>query len=96
MKKSINDGAVRPDESRTEPGCRPTDPRVVESDRRLLTAAQTAEVLELPIEKVEWLNATGQLVAIKIAGEIRYALRDIDRLIDFYRKVQGNKMQEVY
>lgn len=64
---------------------------MAEIKARLLKLSQVAELLQLAIEKVMWLADTGQLVQIPIAGEVRFDVRDVERLVSDYRRVQENK-----
>jgi len=61
--------------------------------RRLLRRAEVQEMLNLSAEQVQYLINTRQITAIRIAGEERFDLRDIERLIESYKATAQRRMQ---
>lgn len=55
---------------------------------RLLEFWEAAVMHSLSLDEVQWLVDTGQLREIQICGKERVDLRDVDRLVTFYKRVQ--------
>jgi hypothetical protein len=58
---------------------------------RLVDFNEVTELLKLSSTDVTWLVDTGQLSPIRICGQTRYDRRDIERLIEFYKRVQHQR-----
>ena len=56
-------------------------------ERRLYRREQLPFILDLPSEQVAQLERTGQLTAIRIGGEERFAAREFEALIDTYYQI---------
>jgi hypothetical protein len=52
-------------------------------------------VLKLSQEQIDWLINTDQLHPIRIAGEIRFESRELDRLINTYLQIATRKASYV-
>jgi hypothetical protein len=63
----------------------------IHSDRRLYCPEELPIVLQLSQEKIDQLVNTGQLNAIRIAGEVRFDSRELDALIDTYLQIAKRK-----
>ena len=55
--------------------------------RRLYRREELPFILDLLSEQVAQLERTGQLTAIRICGEERFAAREIEALIDTYYQI---------
>lgn len=56
-------------------------------DRRLYKEEDLPYVLQLDHKQITWLISTGQLVAIRICGEMRYDAAQVSALIQTYKQV---------
>jgi hypothetical protein len=54
-------------------------------NRRLFARNEVEVYLALATEKVQFLVDTGQLTAIRIRGEERFDVRDLDMLVETYK-----------
>jgi hypothetical protein len=63
--------------------------------RRLHQSADLPNLLQLAQEQIDWLVKTGQLNPIRIAGEVRFDSRDIDRLIKTYKAIANRRNSNV-
>lgn len=63
---------------------------------RLLTIEQTAELLSLSMEEVRQLIATRQLTDLWILGHERIDLRDVNGLIEMYRRTATRRADSLY
>jgi hypothetical protein len=54
--------------------------------KRLMSRSEVEQYLSLSCDQVQWLLSTGQIVAIRMRGEDRFDSRDIDLLVDEYKK----------
>ncbi len=62
--------------------------------RRLFTAEQVAEILQLERGQIEWLISTGQLQAISICNTVRFDSKDLAQLIETYRSVTARRREK--
>jgi hypothetical protein len=53
--------------------------------RRLFSRNEVEVYLSLATEKVQFLVNTGQLTVIRIRGEERFDVRDLDMLVETYK-----------
>lgn len=67
----------------------------LQSERRLYEPAELPFVLKLSQEQIDWLINTDQLHPIRIAGEIRFESRELDRLINTYLQIATRKASYV-
>ncbi|SEG46829.1 Helix-turn-helix domain-containing protein [Bryocella elongata] len=56
-------------------------------ERRLYSAAQVQELLNISRHDVDRLINTGQLVGIRLCGEVRFDSKDLEVLIETYKRV---------
>ncbi len=54
--------------------------------KRLMTRSEVEQYLSLSWDQVQSLISTGQIVAIRMKGEDRFDSRDLDLLVDEYKK----------
>ena len=69
-----------------QPCCRCATAKSTTSAARLMTRGDVDQYLALSAEQVEWLIRTGQVTVIRMRGEERFDRRDLDRLIENYKK----------
>ena len=62
----------------------PTCRKPLEVSGRLVDLASLGKHLSLSAEKVQWLIDTHRIPTIRIRGEVRFDLRDVDQVIDVY------------
>jgi hypothetical protein len=62
-----------------------------QSGRRLYMAGELPSLLQLNEGQVDHLIKTGQLLPIRICGEVRFDSRELDRLIETYRQIALRK-----
>lgn len=53
---------------------------------RLMTRSDVDRYLALAPDQVEWLIKTGQITVVRMRGEDRFDRRDLDLLIETYKK----------
>jgi hypothetical protein len=58
---------------------------------RLLTLEEVGKALQLKLDSVEHLVATGQLPDLQIEGQQRIDERDVVRLVDTYKHVNERR-----
>ena len=61
-------------------------PGLVRGERRLLLRSEVESLLQLSEDKVQQLINTHQITAIRIQGEERFDSRELDLLIETYKK----------
>ena len=61
--------------------------------RRLLVREEVIAMLQLPIENVQQLIDTRQILPLRITGEERFDSIDLDRLIETYKTTASRRIQ---
>jgi excisionase family DNA binding protein len=56
------------------------------ADRGLYTAAHAADYLDVSTDTIRRLAAQGDLLAVKLGANVRYAKKDLDALIERLRR----------
>ena len=64
------------------------------SGRHLLELREVAGLLGLEVKDVEWLVATGQLTEVRVCGKRRFDSKDVDELIEMYKRVQARRRDD--
>jgi predicted DNA-binding transcriptional regulator AlpA len=64
-------------------------------DRRLYLAGELPALLQLSQEQIDRLVKTGQLRALRIAGEVRFDSNELDELIETYKQIERRKNPNV-
>jgi len=65
----------------------PTCRRLLGRQVRLVNEKSLGMYLSLPDDKLDWLINTHKLPKIRIRGEVMLDLRDVDQVVDVYKKM---------
>jgi hypothetical protein len=62
-------------------------------DRKLLQRDEVVALLQIPVEDLEWLINTRQLLEVRIRGHERFDSKDVFELIDAYKATSSRRIQ---